>query len=263
VLESSTSAHYIRWTPESCNSCSAIGPKLRLLIDKLSKAYGFLWAVRDLSVEVDSGDLIALLGPNGAGKTTLLKLLAGLITPTTGSIRFDGTPRAARLSAPRTGLLMPADHLYDNLTVRENLRFFLSLYGQPSALGMIDAALNEVALLERGAQFVGNLSSGMRCRLSLAKWKLLQPDLLLLDEPYGVLDGSGIDLLETFLRHQAENGGIVIVASHHVSRALKLCSRALILRQGRLTFNEAKQQPWTSFDRAFGEFLPHGERWNS
>jgi heme ABC exporter ATP-binding subunit CcmA len=236
---------------------------LRLLIDKLSKAYGFLWAVRDLSVEVDSGDLIALLGPNGAGKTTLLKLLAGLITPTTGSIRFDGTPRTARLSRPRTGLLMPADHLYDNLTVRENLRFFLSLYGQPSALRMIDAALNEVALLERGTQFVGNLSSGMRCRLSLAKWKLLQPDLLLLDEPYGVLDGSGIDLLEAFLRHQAENGGIVVMASHHVSRALKLCSRALILKQGRLTFNEAKQQPWTSFDRAFGEFLPHGERWSS
>lgn len=236
---------------------------MRLFIDKLSKAYGFLWAVRDLSVEVDSGDLIALLGPNGAGKTTLLKLLAGLITPTTGSIRFDGTPRTTRLSRPRTGLLMPADHLYDNLTVRENLRFFLSLYGQPSALRMIDAALNEVALLERGAQFVGNLSSGMRCRLSIAKWKLLQPDLLLLDEPYGVLDGSGIDLLEAFLRHQAENGVIVIMASHHVSRVLKLCSRALILKQGRLTFNEAKQQPWTSFDRAFGEFLPHGERWSS
>jgi ABC-type multidrug transport system ATPase subunit len=103
----------------------------------------------------------------------------------------------------------------------------------------------------------------MRCRLSIAKWKLLQPDLLLLDEPYGVLDGSGIDLLEAFLRQQTANGTIVVMASHHVARALKLCSRALILKQGRLTFNEAKQQPWTSFDRAFGEFLPHGERWSS
>jgi len=107
---------------------------------------------------------------------------------------------------------------------------------------------------------LGNLSSGMRCRASLAKWQLLQPDLLLLDEPYGVLDGSGIDLLEKFLRHQIENSGIVVMASHHVSRALRLCSRALILKQGRLTFNEVKRQPWPSFDRAFGEFLPQGER---
>jgi ABC-type multidrug transport system ATPase subunit len=236
---------------------------LRLCVDRLSKAYNFLWALRDFSVELESGDLVALLGPNGAGKTTLLKLLVGLIAPTSGSVRFDGTSRLAPLTRPRTGLLMPADHLYDNLTVRENLRFFLSLYGDRCDLHRIDSALQEVGLLERGAEFVGNLSSGMRCRASLAKWQLLQPDLLLLDEPYGVLDGSGIDLLEKFLRHRIENGGIVVMASHHVSRALKLCSRALILKQGRLTFNEVKRQPWPSFDRAFGEFLPQGERWIS
>jgi len=236
---------------------------LRLLVERLSKAYNFLWALRDFSVELESGDLVALLGPNGAGKTTLLKLLVGLIAPTSGSIRFEGTSRIAPLSRPRTGLLMPSDHLYDNLTVRENLSFFLSLYGHRCDLQMIDGALEEVTLLERGAEFIGNLSSGMRCRVSLAKWKLLQPDLLLLDEPYGVLDGSGIDLLEKFLRHQVENGGIVIMASHHVSRTLKLCRRALILKQGRLIFNELKRQPWPSFDRAFGEFLPQGEEWSS
>lgn len=236
---------------------------MRLLVERLSKAYTFLWALRDFSVELESGDLVALLGPNGAGKTTLLKLLVGLIAPTSGAIRFEGTSRIAPRSQPRTGLLMPADHLYDNLTVRENLSFFLSLYGHRCDLQMIDCALEDVALLERGAEYVGNLSSGMRCRVSIAKWQLLQPDVLLLDEPYGVLDGSGIDLLEKFLRHQAENGGIVIMASHHVSRALKLCRRALILKQGRLTFNEVKRQPWPSFDRAFGEFLPQGEKWSS
>jgi ABC-type multidrug transport system ATPase subunit len=237
---------------------------LRLVVERLSKAYNFLWALRDFNVELESGDLVALLGPNGAGKTTLLKLLVGLITRTSGSIRFDGPSRIAPLfSRPRTGLLMPADHLYDNLTVRENLSFFLSLYGYRCDLQMIDDALEEVALLDRGTEFVGNLSSGMRCRVSLAKWKLLQPDLLLLDEPYGVLDGSGIDLLERFLRNLVENGGIVIMASHHVSRALKLCRRALILKQGRLIFNEVKRQPWPSFDRAFGEFLPQGEEWSS
>jgi ABC-type multidrug transport system ATPase subunit len=73
-----------------------------------------------------------------------------------------------------------------------------------------------------------------------------------------VLDGSGIDLLESFLRDQCARGSIVVVASHHVSRVLELSERALILSQGRLTFDETKRRPWPSFDRAFGEFLPHG-----
>ena len=97
----------------------------------------------------------------------------------------------------------------------------------------------------------------MKCRLSIAKWLLLQPELLLVDEPYGVLDGSGIDLLETFLRERCAGGSIVIMASHHVSRVFNLCDRAVILSQGRLTFNETKQRPWPTFDKAFGEFLPH------
>jgi ABC-type multidrug transport system ATPase subunit len=101
----------------------------------------------------------------------------------------------------------------------------------------------------------------MKCRLSIAKWQLVEPELLLLDEPYGVLDGRGVDLLEAFLSKERERGRIVIMASHHVSRVLRLCSRAFILHQGQLTFDEPRQQPWDSFTRAFGEFLPHGESW--
>jgi len=74
-----------------------------------------------------------------------------------------------------------------------------------------------------------------------------------------VLDGSGVDLLESFLKQQCTKGGIVIIASHHVSRVLNHCNRAVILSHGRLTFDEAKQRPWPSFDTAFSEFLPHGD----
>lgn len=123
----------------------------------------------------------------------------------------------------------------------------------------MEQSLEAVNLGHRRGDYVTNLSSGMKCRLSIAKWQLLQPELLLLDEPYGVLDGSGVDMLETFLQAQCARGGIVIMASHHVSRLLRLCSRAVILHQGRLTFNEAKRQPWPSFDTAFSEFLPHGD----
>jgi len=118
-------------------------------------------------------------------------------------------------------------------------------------------------LKQRSEAYVATLSSGMKCRLSIAKWKLLDPGMLLLDEPYGVLDGNGVDLLESFLRTRSNKGSVVIMASHHVSRALNLCTRALILHQGRLTFDEPRQQPWPSLIRAFGEFMPHGESWTS
>src|SRR6185295_15938527 len=96
--------------------------------------------------------------------------------------------------------LAPSEHLYDQLTVLENLRFFTSLYNKPAPAGALHAVLQEVGLAERAAEYAGNLSAGMKCRLSIAKWRLLDPGLLLLDEPYGVLDGSGVDLLEAFLR---------------------------------------------------------------
>jgi heme ABC exporter ATP-binding subunit CcmA len=231
---------------------------LRVSIEKLAKAYGFLWALRDFNLDLAPGDCVALLGPNGAGKTTLLKLLCGLVAPTSGAICFDDADfsRAKPELRTRIGLLAPADHLYENLTARENLYFFAKLYGRESTPSALDTVLDQVGLSSRGGDYVATLSSGMKCRLSIAKWTLLQPDLLLLDEPYGVLDGSGIDLLETFLRQQCARGGIVLLASHHVSRALDLCTRALVLSHGRLIFDETKRTPWPTFDQAFQEFLP-------
>ena len=238
---------------------------MRLTVRHLAKAYGLLWALKNVGLDLSAGEIVALLGPNGAGKTTLLKLLAGLISPTTGEILLDGSSfsRSAAVQRSTVGFLTPGEHLYEDLTVRENLIFFTSLYGKSRTIPQIDGVLQEVGLHHRSGEYVAALSSGMKCRLSIAKWKLLEPGLLLLDEPYGVLDGSGIDLLETFLKAQSQRGKVVIIASHHVARVLTLCTRAIILHQGSLTFNEARQQPWDSFTRAFGEFLPHGESWTS
>lgn len=233
---------------------------MRLIVNQLAKAYGYLWALRHIDLAIAPGEFVALLGPNGAGKTTLLKLLAGLIAPTTGAIELDGRPLTANASTVRgqIGLLAPAEHLYDQLTVSENLRFFTGLYNKYGSASALQTALEEVGLDGRAQEYAGNLSAGMKCRLSIAKWRLLDPGLLLLDEPYGVLDGNGVDLLETFLRAHCAKGHIVIMASHHVARALNLCGRALILHQGRLHFDEPKQTPWPAFDRAFGDFLPRG-----
>jgi heme ABC exporter ATP-binding subunit CcmA len=234
---------------------------LHLTVQKLSKAYGFFWALKDLNLDLPPGELVALLGPNGAGKTTLLKLIAGLIPPSLGTIGLDSVPfsRANLSSRAQIGLLAPGAHLYEDLTVRENLEFFTSLYGQNHDADGINAALKLVDLSGRADELVSTLSSGMKCRLSIAKWDLLKPGLLLLDEPYGALDGSGVDLLEEFLKAHCRKGNLVILASHHVSRVLKICTRAIILHQGRMTFNAPRQQPWPDFDKAFRDFLPHGD----
>ena len=234
---------------------------LHLTARKLAKAYGFLWALRHVDLDLQPGEFVALLGPNGAGKTTLLKILAGLIHPTQGELELDGTILSAATRDLRTsiGFLAPSEHLYENLTVRENLTFFSSLYGKNNTNGAIDSALVGVDLRHKANEYVGTLSSGMKCRLSIAKWQLLQPGLLLLDEPYGVLDGSGVNLLEDFLKAQCKSGRIVIMASHHVGRVLQICTRAIILHQGELTFNEPRQEPWESFNKAFGAYLPNGE----
>jgi heme ABC exporter ATP-binding subunit CcmA len=238
---------------------------LHLTVHQLAKAYGLLWALRDVSFDLPPGEVVALLGPNGAGKTTLLKLLAGLIPPTVGEIELDGLQFERSTPSQRSaiGFLAPGEHLYENLTVCENLTFFTSLYKKRRAAKQIDVALEEVGLEHRSGEYVSALSSGMKCRLSIAKWKLLEPSLLLVDEPYGVLDGSGIDLLESFVRAERQKGNIVVMASHHVARVLNLCSRAVILHQGRLIFDEPRQQPWDSFARAFVEFLPHETSWSS
>jgi ABC-type multidrug transport system ATPase subunit len=231
---------------------------MRVTVQNIAKAYGFRWALKDVSLRLEPGECVALLGPNGAGKTTLLRLICGLTAPTAGGVYFDGeklTRSAVELRAS-LGLLVPGDHLYDNLTARENLKFFLDLYRRAIAPAILDAALDRVGLAERRNDYVAGFSSGMKCRLAIAKWLLLEPMLLLVDEPYGVLDPAGIDLLENFLRDRRAGRAIILLASHHVSRALDLCDRALILRQGRLAFDEPKQQPWPAFERAFGEFLP-------
>lgn len=233
---------------------------MRITVKRLGKAYGYFWALRDLDLEIAAGECVALLGPNGAGKTTFLRLISGLIYPTQGEIEFDGAKFSRSSIGLRSavGFLAPSEHLYENLTVRENLDFFTALYNKRTAAASIDAALAAVGLERWAGVYVGALSSGMKCRLSIAKWRLLAPALLLLDEPYGVLDGGGVDLLEIFLKTHCRNGGIVILASHHVSRALQLCDRALILHQGKLTFDEPRRDPWDSFERAFADFMPRG-----
>ena len=235
---------------------------MNLCVRQLSKAFGSQWALLNVNFELRPGDCVALLGPNGAGKTTLLKILSALMQPTSGAIEFagaGGTPTGAS-SRALVGYFVPGSHFYDHLTARENLRLFTSLYGKKKTGVELDNALDQVGLLKRGDEFVAALSSGMKCRLVIAKWMLLDPGLLLFDEPYGPLDGRGIDLLEAFVAGMVRSQKTVMIATHQVPRVLNLCPRALILNQGKMVFDGAcrdatanlmdtllpEKSPWTS-----------------
>jgi ABC-type multidrug transport system ATPase subunit len=236
---------------------------LYLEIRRLSKAYGTAWALRDIDSQFRAGECVALLGPNGAGKTTLIKTLAGLIRPTSGEILLDGLkPYGETARRARIGILSPGDHLYEQLTAEENLRLFLALYGIEKR-GAIGDALAHAGLADWAREFVGAFSSGMKCRLSIAKWRLVDPGLLFVDEPYGVLDGAGVLLLEEYLAQVSRSGGLVVLATHDVARAAALCSRAVILKRGRVVFDEPRRASWDSFFSAVGEFAPRGETWPS
>jgi ABC-type multidrug transport system ATPase subunit len=211
---------------------------VRVIVRELSKAYGLSWALKDLTFDLTAGDLIALLGSNGAGKTTVLKLLAGLVHATSGEIVFDGKPGLRGESGERSivGFLTPGEHLYENLTARENLKFFTALYDRNCSASEIDSALSDVGLARRANEYVSALSSGMKCRLSIAKWKLL----------------------EHFLCDHCAKGRIVIIASHHLERVLAISSRAIVLHQGKMISDQRRQQSWERFKRAVNDCLPHG-----
>jgi len=235
---------------------------LGVVVRQLAKAYGYLWALKEVNLEFRDGDCVALLGPNGAGKTTLLKLLSALLYPTAGEIEIDGERLGRGNSDLRAaiGFLSPDGQIYDNLTAKENLHFFVSLCGKKIGPRQLDQVLDQVGLGDWSDTYASSLSHGMKCRLAIAKWSLLQPKVLLLDEPYGVLDGTGINLLENYLKGLCEKGGIVVMATHNVPRILSFCTRALILQGGKIIFDEPRQEPWESFHRSFAAFLPRDSR---
>ncbi|HWP57764.1 MAG TPA: ABC transporter ATP-binding protein [Candidatus Acidoferrales bacterium] len=220
---------------------------------QLSKAFGSQWALRDVSFDLRAGECVALLGQNGAGKTTLLKLLSALMRPTSGAIE---------LARPAVGYLVPGAHLYEHLTVGENLRLFLALHNNKKTPAEVEKALSRASLTGAQDWLVSALSAGMKCRLLIAKWLLVEPGLLLLDEPYGPLDGAGVDLLESFVSELTRAQTAVIIATHQIPRALALCSRALVLTRGRLVFDGPRDDAAANLDRLGESLLPRGEAWS-
>ncbi|MEV5238090.1 ATP-binding cassette domain-containing protein [Streptomyces cinnamoneus] len=179
----------------------------------LTKTFGTVTAVEDVSFEVRSGRIVGLLGRNGAGKTTSLRMLLGLMLPTSGTAtvfghRYQDLPRAAH----RVGVSMDGINPLPGTTARRELRIWARALGLPAARA--DEVLGQVGLDDRADRKVKGYSTGMKQRLALATALLSDPELLVLDEPANGLDPDGIRWLRTMLRSLADEGRTVLVSSH-------------------------------------------------
>jgi ABC-2 type transport system ATP-binding protein len=204
-----------------------------ITIEGLTKRFGDVLAVDNLSFEVDQGTVVGFLGPNGAGKTTTLRMLLGLVTPTAGTARIDGRPYRA-LDAPvrHVGAVLEASSFHPGRSARNHLRVIATAAGLP--LGRADEVLAQVGLAEAAGRRVGGFSLGMRQRLGLATALLGDPQVLILDEPANGLDPEGVHWLRGFLRQLADQGRTVLVSSHVLAEIAQTVDQVVIIASGRL-----------------------------
>ncbi|HEY6749373.1 MAG TPA: ABC transporter ATP-binding protein [Mycobacteriales bacterium] len=205
----------------------------RIVVAGLSKSFGTVRAVDNLSFTVEPGSVTGFLGPNGAGKTTTLRMLLGLVTPTSGTATIGGVPYGQITLPMRTvGAVLEASSFHPARTARNHLRVYAAASGIPDHRA--DEVLAQVGLTDAANRKVRGYSLGMRQRLGLAFALLGNPQVLLLDEPANGLDPEGIRWLRGFLRALADEGRTVLVSSHLLTEVQLMADRVVILSQGRL-----------------------------
>ena len=213
-------------------------------VNEVSRHFGRRRAVSRVSFTARAGAILGLLGPNGAGKSTLLTMLATLLRPSSGVIRFGSLdPRAAGAGLRgRIGILGHDLFLYPELTAAENLAFFAGLYrrADPSAVAL--RALHQAGLADRAGDQVSSFSRGMRQRVALERALIHEPRLALLDEPFTGLDDASAAALVRRLGTLRKSGTIVILATHDLDLAEGLLDEAVFLRDGRVAAAGARPE---------------------
>jgi ABC-2 type transport system ATP-binding protein len=208
----------------------------------LSRDYGTIHAVRDISFKVERGEVLGFLGPNGAGKTTTMQMLAGILAPSAGSVRIGGAdildePRKAKR---RLGYLPEIPPLYRDLTVDEFLLFCASLHGvsRHERSAQLARAKQRCGLDEVGSRLIANLSKGYQQRVGIAQAILHGPAVVILDEPTVGLDPIQIREIRALIRELRDDHS-VILSTHILPEVQSVCDRVLIIAQGRLVLNES------------------------
>lgn len=213
-----------------------------LEVTGLKKSFGALSAVDGISFRIEPGQVLGLLGPNGAGKTTTVSMICGLLAPDAGSVTVDGRPLAGDTDPARESLgLVPQDlALYEELSARDNLRFFGALYGMGGAKleEAIGRSLEFVGLADRAKDRVKVYSGGMKRRLNLAAGLLHDPQVLLLDEPTVGVDPQSRNAIFENLETLKARGKALLYTTHYMEEAERLCDRLVIVDHGKVLAND-------------------------
>ena len=215
-----------------------------IVVENLSKSFGDLKAVDDISFSVPTGSTTALLGGNGAGKTTTLSMLLGILYPSSGSIRVLGRDmmqnRYAALS--RMNFASPFTDLPRRLTVRENLTVYGRLYSVKKLMDRIKELADHFEFSDFLDRRYGKVSAGQQARVALAKALLNRPHVLLLDEPTASLDPDMGDKIRSYIeKYRKEEKATILLASHNMPEVERLCDNVLMMRQGKIVDTGAPQ----------------------
>jgi ABC-2 type transport system ATP-binding protein len=205
-----------------------------IAVEGLSKVYGTLKAVDNLSFRVAGGEVVGLIGPNGAGKTSTLKCMVGIQAPSAGTVRIAGHDIVSdAIEAKRRLAFMPDEpQLFEYLTVREHLGLVGRLYGVADVDRRADALLQELELAGKEKALPGELSRGMKQKLTIACGLLHEPSALLFDEPLTGLDPIGIRRMKQTIVARARGGAAVVVSSHLLHLVEEICTRIVIINRG-------------------------------
>ena len=208
-------------------------------IKNLNKKYNNILAVKNINFKINKGSIVGLLGPNGCGKTTTIGMILGLIKPTSGTVFVNGQNIESENNRTnileKVNFISPYVELPKKLTVEENLKVYGKLYGVNNLQDKISNLMNQLNLSEFKKRKTGELSSGQKNRVSLAKALINDPEILLLDEPTASLDPDVGDYIRTYIESFAsKKGATILLASHNMNEVERLCNEVMMMKNGNI-----------------------------
>jgi ABC-2 type transport system ATP-binding protein len=205
------------------------------VVRQVEKVYGSQRALRGVDLEMHTGEVVGLLGPNGAGKSTLMRLITGYLPATSGRVEVCGFDVADHPleTKRRVGYLPEHNPLYDDMYVRESLRFVAGLHRLDDRQGRVERVLNEVGLLPEVHKKVGQLSKGYRQRVGLAQALIHDPEVLILDEPTSGLDPNQLVDIRALIRRLGQDR-LVVLSTHVMQEVEAMCDRVVLIRKGEI-----------------------------